>query len=57
MPRKHPYVSRRSATPSSGLNEAKKQNPGAKNAPRERGRLFDIVEQAGGALPCPPILV
>jgi hypothetical protein len=39
------------------LREAKKQNPGAKNASRERGRLFDIVEQADGALPRPPILV
>src|SRR5262245_20375323 len=32
MPRKHPYDSRRSATPSWGLREAKKQNPGAKRA-------------------------
>src|SRR5205823_953425 len=30
VPRKHPYDSRRSATPSLGVREAKKQNPGAK---------------------------
>src|SRR5262249_51606270 len=45
MPRKHPYVSRRSATPSWGLREAKKQNPGAKNAPRERDGLCEIERQ------------
>src|SRR5262249_55763320 len=35
--RKHPNVSRRSAHPSMGMSEAKNKNPGAKNAPRERG--------------------
>src|SRR2546429_9354330 len=36
VPRKHPNDSRRSAHPLIGASEAKKQNPGAKNAPRER---------------------
>src|SRR6516162_11332566 len=39
----HPNVSRRSAHPSFGVSEAKLQTPGAKNAPRERDGLFDIV--------------
>src|SRR5438046_4531232 len=30
--------------PLQGVREAAKQNPGAKNAPRERDRLFDIVK-------------
>jgi hypothetical protein len=30
MPRKHPYVSRRSATPRFGCAKQRKQNPGAK---------------------------
>jgi hypothetical protein len=30
---------------------------GQRAAPRKRERLVDVVEQAGGALPCPPILV
>src|SRR6266404_5676887 len=41
----HPYVSRRSATPSWGCAKLKFQNPGAENAPRERVGLFDIVSQ------------
>src|SRR5262249_55995013 len=41
MPRKHPYVSRRSATPSWGLREAKDSKPGRKTAPRERERLCE----------------
>src|SRR6266446_625661 len=36
----HPNVSRRSAHPSIGVGEAKLQNPGRKNAPREREGLF-----------------
>ena len=36
-----PDDSRRSATPSIGVAKPKFQNPGAQNAPRERGRLFD----------------
>src|SRR5437588_2726598 len=44
VPRKHPNDSRRSAHPFIGASEAKKQNPGEKNAPRERDRLFDIVK-------------
>src|SRR6516162_1334665 len=39
----HPNVSRRSAHPSIRVGEAKVQTPGAKNAPRERDGLFDIV--------------
>jgi hypothetical protein len=39
----HPNVSRRSAHPSIRVSEAKLQAPDAKNAPRERGWLFDIV--------------
>ena len=39
----HPNVSRRSAHPSVGVSEAKVQAPGAKNAPRERDGLFEIV--------------
>src|SRR2546429_3692917 len=39
VPRKHPYDSRRSAHPFIGASEAKKQNPGAKNAPRERRNM------------------
>ena len=31
-------------TPSIRVSEAKLQSPGAKNAPRERDRLFDIVK-------------
>src|SRR5947199_10865624 len=42
VPRKHPYDSRRSAHPFKGVREAKKQNPGAKNAPREGERLFTL---------------
>src|SRR5213592_4494383 len=41
VPRKHPYDSRRSAHPFRGCVKRKKQNPGAKNAPRERERLFE----------------
>src|SRR5262245_10958037 len=41
----HPNVSRRSAHPSFGVSEAKPQTPGAKNAPRERDGLFDIVSR------------
>src|SRR5262249_37248829 len=42
VPRKHPYVSRRSATPKdSGVAKPKFQSPGAENAPRERRRLFE----------------
>src|SRR5215831_10689652 len=37
----HPNVSRRSAHPSMGVSEATMQSPGAKNAPRERGGLFE----------------
>ena len=37
----HPNVSRRSAHPSFGVSEAKLQNPGRKNAPRERDGLFE----------------
>ena len=36
----HPNVSRRSAHPSIGVGEGKLQNPGRKNAPREREGLF-----------------
>src|SRR5262252_9942291 len=39
----HPNVSRRSAHPSIRVSEATMQTPGAKNAPRERDGLFDIV--------------
>jgi len=53
MPRKHPYVSRRSATPKFGRAKRQKQNPGAKNAPRERRgvarralRCAAVVERA-----------
>src|SRR5258707_9775539 len=39
--------------PSIGVREAKKQNPGAENAPRERERLFGMVRyddfKSGGA--------
>src|SRR5207302_8706652 len=37
----HQNVSRRSAHPSFGVGEATMQTPGAKNAPRERDRLFE----------------
>ncbi len=33
--------------PSIRVSEAEKQTPGAKNAPRERDGLFDIVSRAG----------
>src|SRR5207244_6692722 len=45
VPRKHPYDSRRSAHPFRGCVKRKKQNPGVKNAPRERERLFEIVKK------------
>ena len=48
VPRKHPYDSRRSAHPFKGVREAKKQNPGAKNAPREGERLFTLDAVLGG---------
>jgi hypothetical protein len=41
MPRKHPYVSRRSAHPFIGVSA--KQTLGPKNAPRERERLSEMV--------------
>src|SRR5260221_11394509 len=44
MPRKHPYVSRRFTTPHPG-ERSQKQNPGAKNAPREREGLCEKVSQ------------
>src|SRR3989442_8300095 len=37
----HPNVSRRSAHPSIRVSEAKMQNPGRPNAPRERDGLFE----------------
>src|SRR2546422_10834416 len=37
----HPNVSRRSAHPSIRVSEATMQNPGRKNAPRERDGLFE----------------
>jgi hypothetical protein len=39
MPRKHPYVSRRSATPSLGERSKEAKPRAQKNAPRERGGL------------------
>ena len=48
VPRKHPYDSRRSAHPFKGVRGAKKQNPGAKNAPREGERLFTLDAVLGG---------
>src|SRR5260370_36426805 len=44
MPRKHPYVSRRVTVPHPG-ERSQKQNPGAKNAPREREGLCEKVSQ------------
>src|ERR1700752_2320476 len=41
----HPNVSRRSAHPSIRVGEAKLQNPGRPNAPREREWLVDIVRR------------
>ena len=41
MPRKHPYVSRRSATPQFGCAKQRKQNPGAKTRRGNEGVLFD----------------
>src|SRR5262245_3629180 len=41
MPRKHPYVSRRSATPQFGCAKQRKQNPGAKTRRVHEGVLFD----------------
>ena len=43
--RKHPNVSRRSAHPSIGVSEAMMQTPGAENASRERGGLFEMVNK------------
>jgi hypothetical protein len=44
----HPNVSRRSATPSTGVSEAKRQSPDAEMRARERDRLFDMVKNAAG---------
>src|SRR5262249_48255946 len=44
MPRKHPYVSRRSATPSFGVAKPKCKTR-AQNAPRERDGLCEIRRQ------------
>jgi hypothetical protein len=52
----HPNVSRRSAHPSIRVSEAKLQAPDAKNAPRERAGLFDIVRwitKASESAACP----
>jgi hypothetical protein len=40
----HPNVSRRSAHPSTGVSEAKRQSPDAAMRARERDGLFDIVK-------------
>ncbi len=53
VPRKHPYDSRRSAHPFNGVREAKKQNPGAKNAPRE-GRGVAWCERFQLVIPAEP---
>jgi hypothetical protein len=53
VPRTHPNVSRRSAHPSIGVSEAKRQSPGAKSAPRERDGLFDIVRIANARAVAP----
>jgi hypothetical protein len=44
----HPYVSRRSAHPSMGVSEAKRQSPDAEMRARERVALFEIVKNAAG---------
>jgi hypothetical protein len=44
----HPNVSRRSAHPSTGVSEAKRQSPDAAMRARERDGLFDIVKNAAG---------
>jgi hypothetical protein len=44
----HPNVSRRSAHPSMGVSEAKRQSPDADMRARERDALFDIVNIAIG---------
>jgi hypothetical protein len=44
----HPNVSRRSAHPSIGVSEAKRQSPDAAMRARERVGLFDIVKNAAG---------
>jgi hypothetical protein len=46
--RKHPNVSRRSAHPSIGVSEAKRQSPDAAMRARERDGLFDMVKNAAG---------
>jgi hypothetical protein len=47
----HPNVSRRSAHPPRfGVSEATMQNPGRKNAPRERDGLFDIMRRSASAV-------
>jgi hypothetical protein len=42
----HPNVSRRSAHPSTGVSEAKRQSPDAAMRARERDGLFDMVKNA-----------
>jgi hypothetical protein len=44
----HPNVSRRSAHPSTGVSEAKRQSPDAAMRARERDGLFDMVKNAAG---------
>src|SRR5205807_7372400 len=42
----HPNVSRRSAHPSTGVSEAKRQSPDAEMRARERDGLFEMVKNA-----------
>src|SRR6266511_50693 len=49
----HPNVSRRSAHPSTGVSEAKRQSPDAAMRARERDGLFDIVRIANARAVAP----
>jgi hypothetical protein len=49
----HPNVSRRSAHPSTGVSEAKRQSPDAAMRARERDALFDMVRFANARAATP----
>jgi hypothetical protein len=53
----HPNVSRRSAHPSTGVSEAKRQSPDAAMRVRERDGLFDIVRFANARAVTPAWVV